>query len=651
MSISDARSALAAYAKAVRDARKANPRASDEGSGLELLLAPHFHSVLQQLLALVGGVAPPTVLAEYIKPGVGRPDLALARPASPARSFVELKAPDKRLARLSGHDRAQFERFKALPLWALTNFHQLHLYERGERRAEVIVVPEAALEAETSDIQAARLLSRHDPAPLLEIVALLAAAQPPVMATAREVAEVLAYAARLVRGIVLDACREGADEVMGAVQAEFRETLFAHPAAGGYDETDEQKLFANAFAQTLAFGLLLARDATGAECDTQAYRHLPEGTYPLLRATLRALTQDEIVTTLGAGFDVLRDTVNAIDLSLLAKRGDHDPIIYFYEEFLAVFDAAARRRHGVYFTPVQVVRFMVAATDWALRHHLGTDGLLDEERQVLLLDPACGTGTFLLAAASFAAERAARERGEGAVPGVMTRLAERLFGFELLVGPYTIAHFRLHRELVAAGAKLNQRLNIFLADTLAPPGGAKEAVSHLGFMSKPIVAERAGADHVKGKVPILAIIGNPPYRRLAAGEEDAITRPWANGFWDDLKQPVRDAGWGNDLNTFPDLYIAFWRWALWKLFESEGAPGRGVVCFICNRTFLSGHPYAGLRKMLRERFDSIDVIDLRGDSRGERPAGMQDDENVFAIQAGVCIVLAVATGAKGVADG
>ena len=123
-----------------------------------------------------------------------------------------------------------------------------------------------------------------------------------------------------------------------------------------------------------------------------------------------------------------------------------------------------------------------------------------------------------------------------------------------------------------------------------------------------------------------------------------ITSGWDGGFWDDLKKPVRDAGWGGELNTFPDLYVAFWRWSLWKLFECDGALRRGVLCLITNRTFLAGHPYAGLRQMLRRRFDAIDIIDLRGDSRGARPAGIEVDENVFAIQAGVCILIAVATG-------
>ncbi|WP_439577470.1 N-6 DNA methylase [Elioraea sp.] len=438
--------ALIAYADAIRKDRAANPGIAGDGTGLELLLAPRFQRLLEDALRLrFGDGATVRVLPEYRKPGVGRPDIALARAAQPARSFVELKAPDKSLrpTQLRGHDKAQFERFKALPLWGFCNFHTIHLYRRDARGEEATIVAASALDPETPAATAERLIRRSDPTSFLTIVEMLALATPPRMRTAKDVAEALAHAARLVRGITLDACREGAPEALDAVRAEFRDTLFAHAEAGGYDATDENALFANAFAQTLAFGLLLARDASGKDLDQQAYRLLPEGSYPLLRATLRALTQDEIIDLLGAGFDVMLDTVNAVDPAVLAKRADYDPILYFYEDFLETFDPVARRRHGVYFTPVPVVRFMVAATDRALREHLGTNGLLD--RDVLVLDPACGTGTFLLAAASAAAERAAREMGEGAVAGELTKLAERLHGFELLVGPYTVAHTRLPR--------------------------------------------------------------------------------------------------------------------------------------------------------------------------------------------------------------
>lgn len=640
--------ALIAYASAVRQDRRANPATGGDGTGLELLLAPRFQGLLESLLALSRPAAP-RVLPEYRKGGIGRPDLALARPGQPAGAFVELKEPGKPLdpRRLRGHDADQFRRFRELPLWALCNFHQAQLYRRGEAEGSpAVLLPAAALDPETADATAERLIRRTDPADLLRTLEALALAGPAAPRSAAEVAAALAQSARLVRAVVLDACRAGATKELADVRAEFRETLFAHPAAGGHDASDQDALFAGAFAQTLAFGLLLAREAGGGEADVtrDAYRQLPAGSYPLLRATLRALTQDEILDVLGAAFDVALGTVNVVDSALLAPRAGHDPILYFYEDFLSVFDPAAKKRHGVFFTPVPVVRFILAAAERALRGPLGTGGLLDDK--VLLLDPACGTGTFLIAAASAGAEAARARGGEGLVAAELASLAQRLHGFELLVGPYTVAHYRLLREVAAAGVVPARRLPIYLADTLAAPIGAAGLTPRLGFLTGPIVEERRAADALKRDTPILAIVGNPPYRRLGEGEEEAIASGWDNGFWEDLKAPVRDAGWGGELNTFPDLYIAFWRWCLWKLFESEGAPRRGVVSLITNRTFLAGHPYAGLRRMLRRRFDMIEIVDLRGDSRGARPAGIVEDGNVFAIQAGVCVVTAVATGTK-----
>jgi predicted helicase len=231
-----------------------------------------------------------------------------------------------------------------------------------------------------------------------------------------------------------------------------------------------------------------------------------------------------------------------------------------------------------------------------------------------------------------------------------------MFGFELLVGPYAVAHYRLHHALRhprphggERGRPLElPRLGVYLADTLAEPGAAAPA-GPLGFVAEGIADERREANRIKAKQPILAIIGNPPYRRLEEGENRTLVGDWMDGVWDDLKEPVRNAGQGNQLNTFPELSVAFWRWAIWKLFEAENAPKRGVVAFISNRKFLTGWPYAGLRKMMRERFDRIEIIDLRGDVRTGERAGVNADQGVFNIMVGTAITLAIADGTK--ADG
>lgn len=629
------------YARRVRHLRRAAP------SNLEQALAPEFQRLLERLLPLVSANEL-AIVPEYRTPGVGRPDLALKRAGQPPRAFLELKSPTKPADPLryrDPHDKSQFLRFQSLPVWAVSNFASLRVFRRDELIASVEILPDAALEPATADARAERLIrAAGDGSALLRALTPLVFADPPPSRDAKQLAENLAHAARLVRSIVEDRLAELADideanAPLMDVRHEFREVLYAHPQAGGYDARRFDPLFAAAFAQTLAFGLLLAREASGRDVDFDAWRHMPEE-HALMRSTLRVLSQEEIVRDVGVGFDVMLDTVNSFSPSILARReGESDPILYFYEDFLEVFDPDARERYGVYYTPVQVVAYMVAAIDRALRENLGSIGLTDSS--VTLLDPATGTGTFLLGVIEHL--RRAVDAGPGAVRSALHDLSERLFGFELLVGPYAVAQYRLRHALGALPAR--RRVGVFLADTLAEPGAAAP-LGRLGFVADKIRDERREADRIKQRQPILAIIGNPPYRRLASGEVGELVGDWMDELWDDLKAPVRDAGWGNQLNTFPELSVAFWRWAIWKIFESEGAPGRGVVAFISNRTFLAGKPYSGLRKMLRERFDRIEIVDLRGDLRRGERAGVDGDEGVFNIQVGTAITLAIADGSK-----
>ena len=642
---------LLIYAKRIRDLRRAHAAVSEPA------LAPAFQELLERLLAEIPGGPGIVVVPEFNNPGVGRPDIALVRPGAPARAFVELKALDKsanptrwRVA----HDKRQFERLRELRCWGTSNFIELYLFESAAEQGMARVVPEQALDPAQADPAADRLIRRHDPAPLVALVERLAAAagQEPVARDARQLADLLAHSSRLVRGIVRDRLAElragaVATDPLLDVHAEFQTVLYAHPEAGGYPSKDFDILFASAFAQTLAFGLLLVREGTGRAVDASAYQHMP-AEHPLMRTTLRVLTQAEILDVVGIGFTVLLDTVNSFDPVILAIRpGSADPILYFYEDFLAVFDPEARQQHGVYFTPVEVVRFMVSALDRAVRKRLHLTGLRD--RQLTILDPATGTGTFLMGVAERVRNEAMAAGGPGRAELELRDLAGRMFGLELLVGPYAVAHYRLHHTLRnpagVGGAATLPRLGIYLADTLAEPGAAAP-LGPLGFVSAGISEERRAADHVKSRQPILAIIGNPPYRRLEEGEDRTLVGAWLNDLWDDLKRPVRDAGYGNQLNTFPELSVAFWRWAMWKLFEAEGAPQRGVVVFITNRKFLTGWPYAGLRRMMRERFDQIEVYDLRGDLRRGPRAGAEGDMGVFDVQVGTAIMVAVADGSR-----
>lgn len=647
-----------AYARRIRELRRANPDVSEPA------LAPAFQDLVTALLPELAAVPPLVVVPEFQNPGAGRPDIALVTPGQPPRAFVELKAPAKPAdpTRWTGaHDKRQFERLKELQRWGASNFVDFHLYDRDDWQGEATVVPGRALDPATAEAKADALVAAHDVAPFITLLTTLCRADAPTARDAPQLAGYLAHAARFIRSVVEERLGELTAQGTQAhalfdVRNTFRDVLYAHPEAGGYSSGDFDKLFAGAFAQTLAFGMLLVREATGQDVGDNAYQQMP-AEHPLMRNALEVLTLAQVRAEVGIGFDIMRDTVNSFAPAILAVQPNgRDPILYFYEDFLATFDPAARERYGVYYTPVEVVRYMTGALDRALRERLGTQGLRDPG--VTILDPATGTGTFLLGVAERVREQVEADGGGVEAAMALNDLAGRMYGFELLVGPYAVAHYRLHHALTrapldpATGEPVADwvppqlpRLGVYLTDTLAAPNAAAPA-GPLGFVAAGIADERREANRIKTEQPILAIIGNPPYRRLAEGENETLVGRWMDGVWDDLKAPVRAAGKGNQLNTFPELSVAFWRWALWKLFEADNAPRRGVVAFITNRKFLTGWPYAGLRKMLRERFDRIEIVDLRGDNRAGVRGDVETDVNVFNIQVGVSIAIAVADGSK-----
>ncbi len=489
---------LQTYAHRIRELRTANADVP------ETALAPAFQQLLEALLALLPAGAGLIVVPEYRNPGVGRPDIALVRQGAPARAFVELKAPTKPAdpTRWRAQDQRQFERFKELSCWATCNFSEFCLFQRGDELDNAVVVPERALRADQDDARANRTIAEHDPTQFLRLVEMLSvgAGQEPNARDAEHLATLMAHSARLVRGIVRDRLaelHEGANphHALLQVRQEFRDVLYAHPEAAGYAAADFDALFSAAFAQTLAFGLLLVREGTGEPVGQDAWRHMPEE-HPLMQTALRVLSLDEVVHDVGIGFDVMRDTVNSFAPEILvAPPGKRDPILYFYEDFLRTFDPEARERYGVYYTPVEVVQYMDSALDRAVRDNLATQGLRDPS--VTILDPAAGTGTFLLGIAERVKAQAEAEAGEGLAALALQELAHRMFGFELLVGPYAVAHYRLHHALRrprrdgdghAEPLRL-PRLGVYLADTLAEPGAAAP-LGPLGFVSEGIADEQ-----------------------------------------------------------------------------------------------------------------------------------------------------------------
>ncbi|WBY08628.1 N-6 DNA methylase [Sphingomonas sp. 7/4-4] len=324
------------------------------------------------------------------------------------------------------------------------------------------------------------------------------------------------------------------------------------------------------------------------------------------------------------------------------SKGDPEAWLYFYEDFLTVYDPALRRQTGSYYTPPQVVQTMVRLCDEALKssQRFGvTQGLASG--QVHIADPATGSGTFLLAVLRAIAANVEADEGAGAVAGAITEAAKRIYGFELQFGAFAVAQLRLLAEMIELEADGSPGL--FVTDTLSDPYADIEAGQGI---YREISKSREHANRIKREQPITVVIGNPPYKEKAKGKgswiENGSNRVAPLKDW----APPVEWGVGAHAKHLRNLYIYFWRWAAWKVFE-QGAGGQdrnppveeklsGIVCYITVAGFLNGPGFQKMRADLRRDCDEIWIIDCS-------PEGHQPEvaTRVFqGVQHPVCIVLA-----------
>ena len=574
---------------------------------------------------------------------IGRPDLGVTA-GGLLCGYVELKAPGRgaRPERFRGRDREQWQRFQALPNLIYTDGSEWSLYRDGQ-------LPPVARVRIADDVSAEGA-SGLDAAALPKLAGLLRdflMHEPVTPNTARGLAEFLAPLARLLRNEVREALdREGS--AVRQIAGEWRGVLFADADAAQ---------FADAYAQTVTYALLLAR-FEGAENLRQAFAvdALRESQHDLLATALDLLENRPAREELSMPIDLLERAIGAVDATvLLADRGrqgafnpsqeiDRDPWLYFYEHFLGAYDAALRKNRGVYFTPVEVVRAQVRFAGELLRERFGkTMGFADDGVEVL--DPACGTGTYPLAVLQHASEAVRERLGPGAVPERVRDLAGRLHAFEILVGPYAVSQLRLTQRLRELGV-IDRNPLVYLADTLESPR-LQSRMS--GVLYEDLTNERERARQVKRDTRIFVCLGNPPYDREQHDPAEEVER--RKGGWvrfgdegedsppllEDFLDPVREAGGGVHLKNLYNDYVYFWRWALWKVFEST--EDAGIVTFITASSYLRGPAFAGMRSKMREVFDELWIIDLEGDSLGARKT-----ENVFAIRTPVAIAIGIRNG-------
>ena len=336
---------------------------------------------------------------------------------------------------------------------------------------------------------------------------------PVVPSTPRALAALLAPLTRVLRDEVLaDVAEHGVTE---ALATEWRATLFP--------EADDAT-FADGYAQTFTYALLLARlEGAASPLNAETAAKELDADHALLAQALRVLGQDATKAAIGMPVGLLERVIGAVDPVKLSKT--KDPWLYFYEDFLAAYDPVQRNNRGVYYTPIQVVGAQVRLAQHLLTDRLGKPtGFADAD--VVVLDPAAGTGTYPLAIVAAAVSNA-EALGAGIIAEITSQLADNLNAFELLVGPYAVTHLRLSRALTDAGATLPKAgVNVFLTDTLAAPGAEGLAAARDSVPEEARGRTEAGVpSSIKSpETRVTVVIGNPPYDRDTTGTEKGIRR-------------------------------------------------------------------------------------------------------------------------------
>ena len=551
----------------------------------------------------------------------GRPDIGVEVNKALC-GFVELKAPGlgAQTKKLPGRDKAQWQKFSALPNILYTDALEWALYRTGvqseQDKKPILVRLDGILEKGAAALDDATLAALHTL--LLDFLSW----EPIVPHEPRKLAETLAPLCRLLRADVFAAVeREGS--ALSLLCAEIRQYLFPHA---------DHAQFADIYA------LLLARlsgedDLTAAHAATR----LDSG-HGLLAQTLRILTQAEARAEIATAVGVLERVIGAVDPAKLAKRGD--PWLYFYEDFLAAYDPDLRRQSGSYYTPQEVIACLVVLVSELLSGPFQKRYTFADEG-VTFLDSSAGTAAYPLAAIESALRLVEQRMGPGAVAEFATRCANQVHAFELQVGPYAVAHLRLTKLFKDAGATLPaDGLHVLLTDTLESPYSDPPQPPLFGRL---LTDEQRRANRVKAEQPVFVCMGNPPYFREEGGDGGEKTRGKWVRFGDEAKPEdppiLRDFIEGAPpvhVKNLYNLYVYFWRWTLWKMFENGYAERRGIVSFITAASYLRGPGFAGMRQRMREAFDELWILDLEGDNLGARKT-----ENVFAIQTPVCIATGI----------
>jgi type I restriction-modification system DNA methylase subunit len=556
-----------------------------------------------------------TVLAQPEKTEIGIPDFLIKRDGEIV-GHIEAKLPSANLD--DEEKKEQLQKYReSLPNLILTNFLEFRLY----RNYDLIDKVEVGRQSTLLDLKYPPVPEKSDL--FWELLDEFFRFSTPEMKTSASLSVELAKRTRLLKDVLQGELSKKNQEVTRFYRA-FQEELI---------ETLTKERFADLYAQTITYGLFAARMKVQDKFNKDiAWKSIPES-LPLLKEIFYSFIGPNFPESLRWVVDDISQVLNKADITSISKefkttKWEEDPVINFYETFLKTYNPEERRRLGVYYTPLPVVSYITTSIHKLLKAKFRkAEGLATND--VTLLDPAAGTLTFIVQAI----KQVQKELEERNKAGLITAYIEKhilpdFHAFEILVAPYTVGHFKVSMVLEEMGYKFKEgeRFQFYLTNTLEMK--EPKQISFLINLAK----EGQEAKRIKEKVPILVILGNPPYSFRS------VKTKFSDELLQDYKEDVRTE---KKYGVLEDDYIKFIRFAHWKIEQS----GKGILGFITNNSYLSGVIHRGMRRKLLETFDEIYILNLHGSSRVNEklPVGVEKDKNVFAIQQGVAIAIYVKT--------
>jgi hypothetical protein len=410
----------------------------------------------------------------------------------------------------------------------------------------------------------------------------------------------------------------------------------------GMKFTDErgEHFFRSTLVQTLFYGVFSAwvrwhKDTPGPQAKFDWRTAEWSLHVPFIRTLYRQVAEPNQLGRLGLveTLDWAAGVLNRVDRGEFFNRFEDDHAVqYFYEPFLEAYDPELRKALGVWYTPREIVKYQVARVDTVLREELDLpDGLADPN--VIVLDPCCGTGAYLVEVLRCIAATLRDKGGDALLASDLKRAAiDRVFGFEIMPAPFVVSHLQLGLMLQDYGAPLSykkgERVGVYLTNSLTgwePPKGVKAT---LPLPYPELAEERDAAERVKRERKILVILGNPPYNAFAGvspEEEQGLVEPYKK----DLNKPIGAGGWGIKKFNLDDLYVRFFRLAERRIAEMTG---KGVISFISNFSYLGDPSFVAMRQRFLGEFDKLWLDCMNGDSRetGKLTADGKPDPSVFS---------------------